>query len=206
MIVGGIWLIILLRKGISAKQRTDLEEVESCLILIEENKNSPRAYDNFIEVWKLCISITAKDLFVFGYYNRILEICEDNSSNVKAWQVLENVLSRINISFGLTVEGRQNKEDTLAILFKNLFKEFRNQQIRQKILSLIYAVVRIKKSESQYLYEASLKVLEANPSSQEARLLVLNLGRLHYGLLRPNGRVTIFDEQAIQNDIIVRSR
>lgn len=55
-------------------------------------------------------------------------------------------------------------------------------------------------------YESSLKILEANPNSQEAKVLVLDLGRLHYSILRPNKKPTIYDEQAIQNDILVRSK
>ena len=57
---------------------------------------------------------------------------------------------------------------------------------------------------SQELYDLALRALEANPSNSKAKQLVLKIGRYHFGKLR-GGQATIYDEQAIQNDIQVRS-
>lgn len=49
------------------------------------------------------------------------------------------------------------------------------------------------------LYRGSLPLLRGRP---KLRPLVLELGRFAYGWRRPGGALTIYDEQAIQNDMI----
>jgi len=58
---------------------------------------------------------------------------------------------------------------------------------------------------SQELYNLALSALETHPSEPKSKQLVLKIGRYHFGKLR-GGKVTIYDEQAIQNDIQVRSK
>lgn len=58
----------------------------------------------------------------------------------------------------------------------------------------------------QELYEISLEILAKHPDQMSLKSYVLKVGRLYYGKARPGGRVTIYDEQAIQNDITVRSK
>ncbi|MBH8575077.1 hypothetical protein I8752_19060 [Nostocaceae cyanobacterium CENA369] len=53
-------------------------------------------------------------------------------------------------------------------------------------------------------YTKSLEILEKNSNNINAKKFVLDVGRWHFGKLR-SGKVTIYDEQAIQNDIAVRS-
>ncbi|HET6883516.1 MAG TPA: hypothetical protein VFI31_25415 [Pirellulales bacterium] len=55
------------------------------------------------------------------------------------------------------------------------------------------------------IYGSALDLLSNNPKSPIAKQLVLDIGRWHYGKSRPDGRPTVYDEQAIQNDILVRS-
>lgn len=49
------------------------------------------------------------------------------------------------------------------------------------------------------------RVKYINSNKVTAKQLVLTIGRWHFGKLK-NGKPTIYDEQAIQNDISVRSR
>ncbi|RCJ38289.1 hypothetical protein A6770_13115 [Nostoc minutum NIES-26] len=188
--------------NVVTKGKAQLKSVEACISQIERNPNSPSVYDKFIEVWKSSTWVQSEDLFIGGYYDRILKICDKNSSNVKAWQLLEYVVQKLNIIFGINVAGKRNRAITFRLLADNLFKEFKNQPIRERILSLIHLVSGITQAETN----TSLKILEANLSSQEAKMLVLDLGRLHYSVSRPDKKPTIYDEQAIQNDIIVRSK
>jgi len=58
---------------------------------------------------------------------------------------------------------------------------------------------------SQEIYDLCLDLLEQNPSDSKMKALVLELGRWHFGKVR-HGSPTIYDEQAIQNDIMVRSK
>jgi hypothetical protein len=56
----------------------------------------------------------------------------------------------------------------------------------------------------QIVYSKSLEILEQYPDDVNAKKFVLNTGRWYFGKLR-GGKPTIYDEQAIQNDIAVRS-
>jgi len=66
------------------------------------------------------------------------------------------------------------------------------------------------KSFHQYnygtIYNLALEILDSNPDKIYIKTLCLALGRMHYGNLRPDKNPTIYDEQAIQNDILMRSR
>jgi hypothetical protein len=61
-------------------------------------------------------------------------------------------------------------------------------------------------ASSGEVYEAALDVLSQYPDQIPLKQYALEVGRWHYGIQRPNGKVTIYDEQAIQNDIVVRSK
>lgn len=54
-------------------------------------------------------------------------------------------------------------------------------------------------------YEAALRALADAPTDPAKRIAALDAGRAHYGGLRPNGAPTIYDEQALANDISART-
>lgn len=56
-------------------------------------------------------------------------------------------------------------------------------------------------AEMEWLYGRALNQLRNNSTDRELRTIVLQLGRLSYGRKRPDRRLTIYDEQAIANDI-----
>jgi hypothetical protein len=59
---------------------------------------------------------------------------------------------------------------------------------------------------AQSFYNTALHILALHPEELSLKQYVLNVGRWYYSILRPDGKITIYDEQAIQNDIIVRTR
>ena len=59
---------------------------------------------------------------------------------------------------------------------------------------------------SQDLYDAALEALSRHPDQLVLRQYVLEVGRWHSTTQRSDGKVTIYDEQSIQNDIAVRSK
>lgn len=63
---------------------------------------------------------------------------------------------------------------------------------------------RLKTSHSGLAYQAVLECLEQNPASIKAKTIVLDVGRWHHARCREEQVTTIFDESAIQNDILVR--
>ena len=50
-------------------------------------------------------------------------------------------------------------------------------------------------------YEATKEQLRQNPSSSQAREAMLKAGRAYYSCMREEGVPTIYDEQAINNDM-----
>jgi hypothetical protein len=54
-------------------------------------------------------------------------------------------------------------------------------------------------------YRSVLSMLAIN-SDASVRAFVLDLARWHYALARKDGNLTIYDEQAIQNDILMHSK
>jgi hypothetical protein len=71
--------------------------------------------------------------------------------------------------------------------------------------TLLHPIGRMPGSTAP-IYVTALDLLAGNPRSTVAKQLALELGRWHFGIARPDGLVTIYDEQAIQNDILVRSQ
>lgn len=59
---------------------------------------------------------------------------------------------------------------------------------------------------SKVFYDAALDILQQHPEQMSLKQYALDVGRWHYSIARPDGKVTIYDEQSIQNDILVRSR
>ncbi|MEM9116942.1 MAG: hypothetical protein AAGD09_03560 [Cyanobacteria bacterium P01_F01_bin.56] len=61
-------------------------------------------------------------------------------------------------------------------------------------------------SLSGNLYDLCLQLIEQNPDSRGLKSLALEVGRVHYSKNRKDKKPTIYDEQAINNDIAARSR
>ena len=55
-------------------------------------------------------------------------------------------------------------------------------------------------------YNTALGILARHPEELSLKQYVLDVGRWYFSILRPDGMITTYDEQAIQNDIIVRTR
>jgi hypothetical protein len=60
-------------------------------------------------------------------------------------------------------------------------------------------------AQTTWLYQRSLESVQASKGDPAIKTLALQIGRLSYASSRPDRRPTIYDEQAIANDIAVRS-
>ncbi len=58
-------------------------------------------------------------------------------------------------------------------------------------------------AEAEWLYDRVREGLRSRPQDLDLRSLVLHVGRLSYSLQRLDRRLTVYDEQAIANDIAV---
>jgi hypothetical protein len=75
---------------------------------------------------------------------------------------------------------------------------------------LLWQLIRGRRGESgrrkrEAEYEAALRALADSPGDPARRIAALQAGRAHYGGLRPGGTPTIYDEQAVANDISART-
>ena len=64
--------------------------------------------------------------------------------------------------------------------------------------------VSVSSTQRQWLYERVLEQVQRSPTSPDLAILALEIGRWALGGTRPDGKPTVYDEQAIHNDIAVR--
>jgi hypothetical protein len=75
-------------------------------------------------------------------------------------------------------------------------------------LATVMAVVNqhyFSPAQMAWLYQRSLESVQASNGDPAIKALALHIGRISYASSRPDRRPTIYDEQAIANDIAVRS-
>ncbi|MDZ8064709.1 MAG: hypothetical protein RMY64_03570 [Nostoc sp. DedQUE08] len=89
-------------------------------------------------------------------------------------------------------------------ILKYLDKYPTDPRVHTVFIQGINKIILAGNNLSQIAYTKALEILEKNPDNITAKKFVLDVGRWHFGKLR-SGKVTIYDEQAIQNDIAVRS-
>jgi hypothetical protein len=61
-------------------------------------------------------------------------------------------------------------------------------------------------AEAMWLYQRTLEAISMSAGEPALKLLALQVGRIAHGKARPDGRVTVYDEQAMANDIAARIR
>ncbi|MEB3356542.1 MAG: hypothetical protein VKK04_07430 [Synechococcales bacterium] len=123
-------------------------------------------------------------------------------TNAQALDYVLNVLKELN---------RQKLESLLDSVVLPLLKLIPlDERVRatvflcaQKTISRYTTFTRIS---SGNFYEAALDILQQHPDQLSLKKYALEVGRWHYSLVRPDGKVTIYDEQSIQNDILVRTK
>jgi hypothetical protein len=78
-----------------------------------------------------------------------------------------------------------------------------DRRIHQIILNCLRAMT-VEPIQQRWLYDRVLDLVQQSPSSVDLSVLALEVGRCYLGKSRPDGRATVYDESAIQNDIAVR--
>jgi hypothetical protein len=93
------------------------------------------------------------------------------------------------------------KSDKLDALKSQYLTEPLNREVQSGILKLLKSSPYTSTKE---YYDLALEAVVANPGDANAKAFALELGRWHYSRTRKDKKPTIYDEQAIQNDILVR--
>lgn len=100
----------------------------------------------------------------------------------------------------------ESTHDFYLILRDDLIRKFNDEPTRKGYVAAICSLENLTHEGTLDCYQAILDILEHNSTSQAAKIIALEIGRHHFSRIRPEGQLTIYDEQAIQNDIITRSR
>lgn len=93
----------------------------------------------------------------------------------------------------------------LESLFDYLDRDPVNPVVQQHFLQCAMHIMLLPDTQRQRIYDKALYILESNSANSTAKQFVLNVGRWHFSKSRKDGRVTIYDEQRIQNDILARA-
>ncbi|MCA9220030.1 MAG: hypothetical protein KDA71_06860 [Planctomycetales bacterium] len=88
-------------------------------------------------------------------------------------------------------------ERLIARLVSAIQSEHSNRELHEQLL----AVAGHSSAIAARVYSLALQCVEASRGGSAARQFALSAGRLAYGLKRKRGRPTVYDEQAIANDI-----
>ncbi len=101
--------------------------------------------------------------------------------------------------------AKQCAEKDFCLIAQRLRADPLNVNLHGEILWIIKQrrFASLSESSSSTLYKIALDTLSENPLSA-AKAFALEVGRWHLGRCREDKQPTIYDEQAIQNDILVR--
>lgn len=101
-----------------------------------------------------------------------------------------------------SLEKRKRLTADWNLLAKRWFANPEDRNIQQQVAGF----VRRNTGFANTAYNLSLQIVERNKDSSAAKVFALETGRFACGLTREGRVPTIYDEQAIQNDIDVRSK
>jgi hypothetical protein len=128
------------------------------------------------------------------------------------WLIFFGIVALV-VGFGWLAHQNQMKlieraEATLVILLDELTKNSTDIAAHQKFLREVGMEpirTNLPNPGSEIAYQTALTILEQNPSSLPARTFALAVVRWHFARSRADKKVALYDEQAMQNDILLRS-
>ena len=112
---------------------------------------------------------------------------------------------KLNSDMNAASLAAQRQAKVFSDIKADLEANFDSKESQQRAIVWVNSIDQnVRAIWSRKIYEVALEGLTRNPESVQARVFTLQTGRLHRGACRVDGIVTIYDEQAIQNDIMVR--
>jgi len=96
--------------------------------------------------------------------------------------------------------------------FELLMEKLRDDPVNPVVHGMVLRTLQdtefagLTASQSELAYSTALSILAEHPDNVAAATFALAVGRWHFGRNRTEKRPTTYDEQAIQNDILVRCR
>jgi len=139
------------------------------------------------------------------FYQLTLDL-QEMKRNPDNEEKLDSIINKIK-----ALDKYSFEPDTYKFILDFLKEKPLNKKVRDCVLDFCEKAskntgyYKIRLFNSIDLYNCSLEILEESPGQTSLKAFCLEVGRWHYSKHRPGGKVTIYDEQAIQNDISVRS-
>ena len=135
--------------------------------------------------------------------NRRFQQFSNNPSDTESLEYVLNVLS--------SQDKKSLKNWMRPIIIPLLKVRPLDSAIRDTVFSYAKIAITIKAVgqndlSSKEIYDAALEVLSQHPDQISLKQYALEVGRWHHSIQRLDRKVTIYDEQAINNDIAVRSK
>jgi len=203
-LIGGIALIALQRLGAQARERAAdhlAETNRELLLLIDRLSDQPHDEASVGRIREL----TKNRAWVPGEFyqpskdlwGRALQFAfsslDTATGQLVAYQILVPLAGSV---VGDEVQLMRRVHEAFATCAEN-------RSSLNTVMNILRALA-IRANQRQWLYDRTLDLLQRTPSSAALAVLALEVGRWHLGRSRPGGAVTIYDEQAIQNDMAVR--
>ncbi len=116
------------------------------------------------------------------------------------------------IAFGIVVTGlfaanSKNDKKFDADDYEAIRQKYTDSPLNSQVQEATLLFLRTyPAANTEWFYSYALEVITENPDNVQAKTFALELGRWHYGRGRKDRLPTLYDEQAIQNDILVRSK
>lgn len=195
---------------IAAQKKSEKQElIKKININLHSLKNNP---DNDVIYNQVMTAWQDKRLIYFeavanGWIKKTIELCELYPEKMIAWRMLKDFQDKRILG------DKKIDLQILNVSRAGLLKVFGEKGLRDFIVSIIDKIVAANKFDTDILaksiqlyeeiYHAALDYLENSDldNQTKAKVIALDMGRLMY-----RGKITVQDEQKIQNDILVRSK
>jgi hypothetical protein len=103
-------------------------------------------------------------------------------------------------------EARQDRERSARVVeLVGMIRDGVEDPSKFTSASAIVGRLSLSATDLAMLYQRSLDAVQSSKGAPTAKELALRLGRLSYAAGRPDKRPTVYDEQAVANDIAMRA-
>lgn len=134
----------------------------------------------------------------FDLWNRAVDFAFANIGTDDGKEVLQRFVVPLSCNSNLDL-GRFLRKAVEAVQ-----ENADRRDIHRALQGVLQSIPRIALNQSEWLYQEILKMVRKAPHNPDLAVLALEVGRWHCSRTRPDKRVTVYDEQMIQNDIAVR--
>jgi len=133
-------------------------------------------------------------------WRRALDFSFKNLDTADGREVLEKLV--VPLALSLTFEPSSFLEKVAGAVQENPNRPDVHRALEDALQAIPKG--KITSEQSEWLYHRILEIVKLQPSEADIAVLALDIGRWHCSRSRPDGKVTVYDEQMLQNDIAVR--